>query len=106
MDKKRSSKLMAPKMDCINVAGRLLGHRLTSQPEREVAKEKTKQIWEQHFPDEPFDLADSHKINPPEFSNGLVSKIAYGIEEAALRQKVFYYQVNIVFVLKLHKNLE
>ena len=29
-----------------------------------------------------------------EFPNGLVSRIGYNIEEAALRQRDFYYQVS------------
>ena len=80
-------------MDCINVAGRLLGHKLTNPLERDSLRQKTKKIWVKHFPDEPFDLAESKKHSLQEFPNGLVSKIVYNIEEAASRQRVFYYQV-------------
>ena len=88
--------MLAPvsyKMDCINVAGRLLGHKLTNPMERDSLRQKTKKIWVKHFPDEPFDLAESKKHSLQEFPNGLVSKIVYNIEEAASRQRVFYYQV-------------
>ena len=88
--------MLAPvsyKIDCINVAGRLLGHKLTNQQERESLRQKTKKIWAKHFPDEPFDLGESKKHSLQEFPNGLVSKIAYNIEEAAARQRTFYYQV-------------
>ena len=88
--------MLAPvsyKMDCINVAGRLLGHKLTNPLERDSLRQKTKKIWVKHFPDEPFDLAELKKHSLQEFPNGLVSKIVYNIEEAASRQRVFYYQV-------------
>lgn len=84
--------MLAPvsyKMDCINVAGRLLGHRLTNSLERDALREKTRKVWVKHFPNEPFDLAESKRKNHQEFPNGLVSKIAYNIEEAASRQRVF-----------------
>ena len=91
--------MLAPvsyKMDCINVAGRLLGHRLTNSLERDALREKTRKVWVKHFPNEPFDLAESKRKNHQEFPNGLVSKIAYNIEEAASRQRVFYYQVSSI----------
>ena len=50
-------------------------------------------VWIKHFPEEPFDLDESKGKSPREFPNGLVSKIGYNIEEAALRQRDFYYQV-------------
>ena len=53
----------------------------------------TKVVWLKHFPQEPFDLDESKGKSPREFPNGLVSKIGYNIEEAALRQRDFYYQV-------------
>ena len=53
----------------------------------------TKVVWIKHFPEEPFDLDESKGKSPREFPNGLVSKIGYNIEEAALRQRDFYYQV-------------
>ena len=56
---------------------------------------KTKVVWLKHFPEEPFDLDESKAKNPREFPNGLVSKIGYNIEEAALRQRDFYYQVRL-----------
>ena len=57
-------------------------------------------IWLKHFPEEPFDLDESKEICPQEFPNGLVSKIGYNIEEAALRQRDFYYQVRNIFFHK------
>ena len=56
-------------------------------------RQKTKTLWLKHFPEEPFDLDESKGMSPQEFSNGLVSKIGYNIEEAALRQRDFFYQV-------------
>lgn len=56
-------------------------------------RQKTKILWLKHFPDEPFDLDKSKGKGPQEFPNGLVSKIGYNIEEAALRQRDFFYQV-------------
>ena len=58
-------------------------------------RQKTKAVWVKHFPEEPFDLDESKGNSPQEFPNGLVSKIGYNIEEAALRQRDFYYQVRI-----------
>ena len=52
-------------------------------------RQKTKAVWVKHFPEEPFDLDESKGNNPQEFPNGLVSKIGYNIEEAALRQRDF-----------------
>ena len=60
-------------------------------------RQKTKILWQKHFPEEPFDLDESKGKSPQEFPNGLVSKIGYNIEEAALRQRDFYYQVRITF---------
>ena len=56
----------------------------------------TKVVWLKHFPQEPFDLDESKGKSPREFPNGLVSKIGYNIEEAALRQRDFYYQVRFL----------
>ena len=66
------------------------------------SRQKTRMIWLKHFPEEPFDLDESKEICPQEFPNGLVSKIGYNIEEAALRQRDFYYQVRNIF---FHKTL-
>lgn len=60
-------------------------------------RQKTKAVWAKHFPEEPFDLDESKGNSPQEFPNGLVSKIGYNIEEAALRQRDFYYQVRMGF---------
>ena len=60
-----------------------------------IFRQKTKILWLKHFPEEPFDLDESKENSPKEFPNGLVSKIGYNIEEAALRQRDFYYQVRI-----------
>ena len=87
------------KMDCINVAGRLLGHRLQPSSTREELRRKTRKIWQQTYSSEPFDLvgdeAEKAGGQNKEFPNGLTSKIAYNIEEAALRQWVFYHQVQL-----------
>ena len=64
-------------------------------------RQKTKILWLKHFPEEPFDLDESKENSPKEFPNGLVSKIGYNIEEAALRQRDFYYQVRIYDILQL-----
>ena len=58
-----------------------------------VFRQKTKLLWSKQFPDEPFDLDKSKGKGPQEFPNGLVSKIGYNIEEAAIRQRDFFYQV-------------
>ena len=96
-------------LDCQAILGRLAGHRLTTAQERTAARsvgesgritlimiycrQITKVVWIKHFPEEPFDLDESKGKSPREFPNGLVSKIGYNIEEAALRQRDFYYQV-------------
>jgi len=83
-------------MDCVNVTGRLLGHQLTTSVEREALQEATRKVWEQKFPGEPWNLETrKHGGQQAEHQNGLVSKIGYNIEEAAGRQRVFYYQVSL-----------
>ena len=55
-------------------------------------------IWEEYYPGEPFD----HNDLPPPFEEDSDiyvrnnnSAFEYNIEEAALRQKDFYYQVSM-----------
>ena len=57
------------------------------------------------FPEEPFDLDESKEKSLPEFPNGLVSQIGYNIEQAALRQRDFFYQVSWNDISRIHTEL-
>ena len=57
------------------------------------------------FPEEPFDLDESKEKSLTEFPNGLVSQIGYNIEQAALRQRDFFYQVSWNDISGIHTEL-
>ena len=102
--------------DCTAVAGRVLGHALRPLADLPPLRDRTRRVWKDKFPDEPFDRLGTDDSNGgerdglvsagegrPDFANGLVSKISYNIEAAVARQKVFYYQVKIdEFLLRSH----
>lgn len=73
---------------CNEKFGRSLGHRLYSLQEAEQRRSMTKQLWEEEYSKEPFEIRRDPSIQIPD------SKIAYDLVAATQRQKHFYYQVH------------
>ena len=72
--------------------GRAIDHRPSKSSELEKKREKTRPIWMEMFPHEPFDPPPHDGL--PKLAEDEAPAFAYDIERAAERQKVFYYQVS------------
>ena len=86
--------LLNPRMyesDCKRVLGASFSHVLT--PSEGRSRDQT--AWEREFPDEPFDLTLQIVEERRHVWDSWTSSFKYDIVEAALRQKVFYYQVSL-----------
>ena len=95
--------LLAPviyKKDCLKQVGCEINHKLCSPAQRKKARENTRQLWEEAYPDEPFlvDLLNTEDMPPRDFT----SSLEYDVTLATTRQKTFYYNVS----LPHHRNPE
>ena len=73
--------------NCNEMFGRSFGHRLYSLEEAEQMRTMTRQMWEEEYINEPFDIRKDPSIQVPD------SKFDYDLLAATQRQKHFYYQV-------------
>ena len=73
-----------------DLEGDIIPHYHYPKEEKELVISKTRELWTEIYPEEPFDV-DESKIKEEDY-NG--SKFSYDILGAINRQKVFYYQVN------------
>ncbi|XP_002731381.1 uncharacterized protein LOC100370003 [Saccoglossus kowalevskii] len=85
--------------DCITVVSRVLDHRVMSKEERVASKQRARDLWDDLYPDENFevDFEDEQTlrdINSP-YQTPFVSRIFYDLRSALERQRVFNYQVSL-----------
>ncbi|KAH7289972.1 hypothetical protein KP509_30G026300 [Ceratopteris richardii] len=80
--------------DCEVLYGRVLG--APSAMNTTEAFESSRRLWEESFPNEPYDLdlQQFHFDEGQSVSSEFRSKIRYNLQEAAMRQSTFYYQVS------------
>ena len=76
--------------DCQIVCGSTVDHSLT--PTWDEAR--TEELWTEAYPDHPYRV-DITREEPYIDTSNIPSKLGYNLEEAAARQKVFYYQVSL-----------
>jgi len=86
--------------DCTKASfSRKFNHKLDTLEEMSKKREKTKILWQQCYPKDPFDmLVDNNNSLCSIYQNILgdehVSAFGYDVLAATLRQKSFVYQVN------------
>ena len=84
--------------DCTKIVNAVVDHKLMSTNSREAAMERAREIWEEKYNNEPFDLTINRDMSSS-VCNGYhepyQQKSAYSIETAATRQGMFYYQVSL-----------
>lgn len=78
--------------DCTTLVGKLINHALFSEQTRQNYFQKGKDAWQKMYPNQPFEILPGPN---EEFKSDFESKISYDIIAAALRQKVFFYQVSL-----------
>ncbi|KAK7102022.1 uncharacterized protein [Littorina saxatilis] len=89
--------LLAPvayQQDCTALVGKVVDHQLFSEKERNKRILKSKHLWQEEYPNEPFEV-DLKRSAGADSASGVTSQISYDILTAAARQKVFYYQVSL-----------
>ena len=89
--------LLAPvayQQDCCKLLGRMVDHQLLSEKDRAKKLQKTKALWQEEYPNEPFEV-DLRKNTGADTASGVTSQLSYDILSAASRQKVFFYQVSL-----------
>ena len=86
----------AYRADCWAVVGRMVDHKLCPRETLEEQRLRTRKIWEEKYPEEPFDLTDQGGQGDENRNYaGFESKISYKLVAAAERQSSFYYQVSL-----------
>ena len=80
--------------DCKALVGSVINHKLKTLNEYESDKKKSKILWENKYPDVPFDVDITRKMHGSA-ELGFESKIAYDVIAAAGRQKEFFYNVSL-----------
>lgn len=78
--------------DCMTLVGKLINHALFSEQTRQNYFQKGKDAWQKMYPNQPFEILPGPN---EEVKSDFESKISYDIIAAALRQKVFFYQVSL-----------
>lgn len=85
--------------DCLKLVGKPVDHRVLSPNELDQARERTRPIWEEMFPTEPFDWGTPRGSGVAvglEAAEDYVSRCSYNLETAAVdRQSKFFYQVSL-----------
>ena len=71
--------------------GRAINHKPCDEKTLLALREKTKELWDEKYPSEPFDLIHQSSTDHENFQ----SAFEYDIPEAVQRQKLFYYQVSL-----------
>ena len=73
-------------------------------PARLGAEENARQEWEKAYPEEPFQLSRREVEDRRDIWGKHMSDISYDLLGAALRQKVFFYQVGtqLIFASDIH----
>jgi hypothetical protein len=83
--------------DCFKASfSRMFNHKLDTLEEMSKKREKTKILWQQCYPKDPFDLPDENSfcsIYQHILEVQEVSAFGYDVIAAALRQRSFVYQV-------------
>lgn len=80
--------------DCMKLIGKIVDHQVMSHYDIDLAQKRTRQIWEERYPKEPFDWT----VQAPEGlarTESYSSKSSYNLERAVDRQSKFYYQVSL-----------
>ena len=78
---------------------RNLKQNLDCRPARLGAEENARQEWEKAYPEEPFQLSRKEVEERRDIWAKHKSDISYDLLGAALRQKVFFYQVGTQLIL-------
>ena len=78
---------------------RNLKQNLDCRPARLGAEENARQEWEKAYPEEPFQLSRKEVEERRDIWDKHKSDISYDLLGAALRQKVFFYQVGTQLIL-------
>ncbi|XP_037803005.1 uncharacterized protein LOC119597500 [Penaeus monodon] len=79
--------------DCKNVVGQVVDHKLYKLKALKKAHKRTRKLWMEMYPDEPFDvILDGSQ---PVLLSQYTSLISYDLEAAVARQSMFYYQVSL-----------
>nr|KAG5687840.1 hypothetical protein BaRGS_016948 [Batillaria attramentaria] len=85
---------VAYQRDCLNVVGVVVDHELLSMKDREHKLKRSRRLWEDKFPKEPFDVdLTLGALGPP--TSFPPSRLSYDIPAASDRQAVFNYQVSL-----------
>ncbi|KAK8748484.1 hypothetical protein OTU49_015819, partial [Cherax quadricarinatus] len=79
--------------DCHNIVGQIVDHKLFKLKALKKAHKRTRKLWMEMYPDEPFDviLDGSQPVSLSQYT----SLISYDLEAAVGRQSAFYYQVSL-----------
>ena len=81
--------------DCNRLVGTVIDHRFLTESQYESKLQYTQTIWENKYPDEPFEM----DLDKDDFDNPAGSdyrpKSRYNVLAAAARQQEFYYQVSL-----------
>ncbi|KAL8618173.1 hypothetical protein ACOMHN_059180 [Nucella lapillus] len=77
--------------DCNSLVGRVVSHKLYSAMQRRKQQQKARSLWQVEYPREPFNM----ELNGDLFytDDDLPSRLSLDLLTAAVRQKVFFYQV-------------
>ena len=79
--------------DCMAKYGRVLNHKLETQPQMEVRRRFTRPLWKQVYPREPFDLPDDPESVLKLYKNvGKKFDVDDDVIDDAIRLRSFYYQ--------------
>lgn len=94
--------MLAPKAyiaDCERLFGRIIDHKVFRMDEREMRLNKSQELWEKKYPNEPFlvDLPDAESYGPDVDQSICThcSRLGYNIESATCRQGKFYYNISL-----------
>ena len=71
--------------DCTATVDRILGHQPRSLKQLVDLKKKTSQVWQEHYPDVPFEVDLSSLESTPEDLGKEESSVKYNVLAAALR---------------------
>ncbi|XP_061178879.1 uncharacterized protein LOC133187497 [Saccostrea echinata] len=82
--------------DCETLFGATINHRLVRNHDREYVLKRSKQLWNEKYKNEPFEV-DLTMEKMLDASSGIEfkSSISYDLEAAISRQSCFYYNVSL-----------